>query len=113
MKQTNTFIVLRDKEGKYLAGYQNNSHSIAYSVKWTSEIEYALLVPEKIYHGRDHERYLAMAKLFDAEPIKVQAEYTLTTLDGQESAEPVETEEDELEVMFNRLLSSAANAAKD
>ncbi len=35
-----------------------------------------------------------MAMLFDAEPIKVQAEYTLTTLDGQELAEPVKDTED-------------------
>ncbi|HEM6505058.1 TPA: hypothetical protein U2E32_000872 [Streptococcus suis] len=112
MKQTNTFIVLRNKKGDYLASYKNNKHVLAYSAGWSSDIEDALKIQEKWYYGKDHERYLAMAMMFNAEPIKVQAEYTLTTLDGQEPAEPVKTEEDELEAMFNRLLSSAANAAK-
>ncbi|WP_174853346.1 hypothetical protein [Streptococcus suis] len=51
-------------------------------------------IPEEFYYGKDHERYLAMAMLFDADPIKVQAEYTLATLDGQEPAEPVKDTED-------------------
>ncbi|HFI0091442.1 TPA: hypothetical protein ACGO21_000521 [Streptococcus suis] len=113
MKQTNTFIVLRDKQGDYLAGYKNNKHVLTYSAGWSSNIEDALKISEKNYYGRDHERYLAMAMMFNAEPIKVQAEYTLTTLDGQEPAESVKTKEDELEAAFERLLSSVANAAKD
>ncbi|HEL2527622.1 TPA: hypothetical protein TZ304_002196 [Streptococcus suis] len=63
MKQTNTFIVLRDKEGNYLA----------------------------------------MVKMFDAELIKVHAEYTLTTLDGQEPFEPVKDSED-VKDSFKKLL---------
>lgn len=94
MKQTNTFIVLRDEEGNFLASYKNNEHVLAYSAGWSSDIEDALKIPEEYYHGKDHERYLAMAMMFDAEPIKVQAEYTLTTLDGQELAEPVKDTED-------------------
>ncbi|HEM3554412.1 TPA: hypothetical protein U1B62_000911 [Streptococcus suis] len=94
MKQTNTFIVLRDKEGNYLAGYKNNPQVLAYSADWSSDIKDALKIPEEYYHGKDHERYLAMAMMFDAELIKVQAEYTLTTLDGQEPAEPVKDTED-------------------
>ncbi|MCK4005545.1 hypothetical protein HCC50_09355 [Streptococcus suis] len=94
MKQTNTFIVLRDKEGNYLASYKNNEHVLAYSAGWSSDVKDALEIPEEYYHGKDHERYLAMAMMFDAEPIKVQAEYTLTTLDGQEPAESVKDTED-------------------
>ncbi|MDY5634834.1 MAG: hypothetical protein SPF57_00485 [Streptococcus orisratti] len=94
MKQTNTFIVLRDKEGNYLASYKNNEHVLAYSAGWVSGVEDALEIPEEHYHGKDHEKYLAMAMLFDAEPIKVQAEYTLTTLDRQEPAEPVKDTDD-------------------
>ncbi|NQK13408.1 hypothetical protein HO522_09915 [Streptococcus suis] len=94
MKQTNTFIVLRDKEGNYLAGYKNNPQVLAYSADWVSAINEALTIPEKYFYGEDNERYLAMAMMFDAEPIKVQAEYTLTTLDGQELAEPVKDTED-------------------
>ncbi|MGQ7489374.1 hypothetical protein ACTGU5_11140 [Streptococcus suis] len=94
MKQTNTFIVLRDKEGDYLASYKNNKHVLAYSASWSSDVEDALRIPEEWYHGERREKYLAMAKLFNAEPIKVQAEYTLTTLDGQEPSEPVKDTED-------------------
>lgn len=94
MKQTNTFIVLRDEKGDYLASYKNNKHVLAYSAGWSSDVEDALRIPEEWYHGEHHEKYLAMAMLFDAEPIKVQAEYSLTTLDGQEPAEPVKDTED-------------------
>lgn len=94
MKQTNTFIVLRNKKGDYLASYKNNECVLAYSADWASDVENALKIPEEYYHGKDHEKYLAMAMLFDAEPIKVQAEYTLTTLDGQELAEPVKDTDD-------------------
>ncbi|MGQ7329607.1 hypothetical protein ACTGUS_11555 [Streptococcus suis] len=94
MKQTNTFIVLRDEKGDYLASYKNNKHVLAYSAGWSSDVEDALRIPEEWYHGEHREKYLAMAKLFNAEPIKVQAEYTLTTLDGQEPAESVKDTED-------------------
>ncbi|MGQ7595163.1 hypothetical protein ACTGVC_01340 [Streptococcus suis] len=107
MKQTNTFIVLRDKEGDYLASYENNEHVLAYSAGWSSDIEDALKTPEEFYYGKDHVRYLTMAMLFDAEPIKVQAEYTLTTLDGQEPAEPVKDTED-LKDSSKKLLDTLA-----
>ncbi|HFU4433896.1 TPA: hypothetical protein ACGO9W_000211 [Streptococcus suis] len=94
MKQTNTFIVLRNKKGDYLASYKNNEHVLAYSAGWSSDVEDALKIPEEYYYGKDHEKYLPMAMLFDAELIKVQAEYTLTTLDGQEPSEPVKDTED-------------------
>ncbi|MGC4386262.1 hypothetical protein ABXW34_10300 [Streptococcus suis] len=94
MKQTNTFIVLRNKKGDYLASYKNNEHVLAYSAGWSSDVEDALKIPEEYYYGKDHEKYLAMAMLFDAELIKVQAEYTLTTLNGQEPSEPVKDTED-------------------
>ncbi|MGQ7551179.1 hypothetical protein ACTGU3_10885 [Streptococcus suis] len=100
MKQTSTFIVLRDKEGNYLASYKDNKHVLAYSAGWVSDVDSALKTPEEYYCGEDHEKYLAMAMLFDAEPIKVQAEYTLTTLDGQEPAEPVEDADDTVRTFF-------------
>ncbi|HFI0563107.1 TPA: hypothetical protein ACGO35_000799 [Streptococcus suis] len=94
MKQNNTFIVLRDERGRYLASYKNNKRILAYLAGWADDVESALKIPEEYYHGEDHEGYLAMAKLFNAELIKVQAEYSLTTLDGQEPAEPVKDTED-------------------
>ncbi|MFM0587662.1 hypothetical protein [Streptococcus suis] len=94
MKQINTFIVLKNKKGDYLSSYKNNKHVLAYSAGWSSDVEDALRIPEEWYHGEHREKYLAMAKLFNAEPIKVQAEYTLTTLDGQGPSEPVKDTED-------------------
>lgn len=94
MKQINTFIVLKNKKGDYLSSYKNNEHVLAYSAGWSSDVEDALRIPEEWYHGEHREKYLAMAKLFNAEPIKVQAEYTLTTLDGQGPSEPVKDTED-------------------
>ncbi|MFM0796133.1 hypothetical protein P7J53_11420 [Streptococcus suis] len=105
MKQTNTFIVLRDEKGDYLASYKNNEHVLAYSAGWSSDVEDALRIPEEWYHGEHREKYLAMAKLFNAEPIKVQAEYTLTTLDGQEPAEPVKDADDTVGTFFEKMLS--------
>lgn len=103
MKQTNTFIVLRDEKGNYLAGYKNNAQVLAYSADWVSGINEALTIPEEYFYGEDNEKYLAMVKMFDAELIKVQAEYTLTTLDGQEPSEPVEDAED-VKDSFKKLL---------
>ncbi|HFR3254641.1 TPA: hypothetical protein ACHU6D_000736 [Streptococcus suis] len=100
MKQTNTFIVLRDEKGDYLASYKNNEHVLAYSAGWVSAINEALTIPEKYFYGEDNEQYLAMTKMFDAELIKVQAEYTLTTLDGQEPAEPVKDADDTVGTFF-------------
>ncbi|HFU4377174.1 TPA: hypothetical protein ACGO88_000889 [Streptococcus suis] len=105
MKQTKTFIVLRDKQGDHLASYKNNEYVLAYSANWSSDIEDALKIPEEYYYGKNHEKYLAMAMLFDAEPIKVQAEYTLTTLDGQELAEPVKDETDEAKTLIEKMLA--------
>lgn len=103
MKQTNTFIVFRNKKGHYLSEYKNNDHALAYSCGWSDEIEDALRVSEANYNGKDNERYLAMAMMFNAEPIKAQAEYTLTTLDGQEPAEPVESEEYSLDELLTKI----------
>lgn len=103
MKQTNTFIVFRNQKGYYLSEYKNNPHTFAYSASWTDEIENALTIDETHYNGKDNECYLAMAMMFNAEPIKVQAEYTLTTLDGQEPAEAIKNGEDELNELFGKL----------
>ena len=35
MKQTNTFIVLRNKKGDYLASYKNKEYALAFSAGWS------------------------------------------------------------------------------
>ncbi|MEG3265766.1 hypothetical protein [Streptococcus suis] len=109
MKQTNTFIVLRDKKGNCLAGYKNNGRVLAYSADWSSDINEVLKIPEKYFYGKDNEKYLAMAKMFDAEPIKVRAEYTSTALDGKELSEPAEESDNKIEEQIKRLLSILAD----
>lgn len=105
MKQTNTFIVLRNKQGKFLMEYKNNDRILAYSAGWTYELGCAAMIDECYFnHDRNKDKYEKMAVLFDAELIKVQAEYTLTTLDGQEPAEA--EEENSLVKAFLKSLMS-------
>lgn len=83
MKQT--LIVFRDKEsGAFLAEYKNNKGSLAFTAKYTEDIEDAATIPPKRFE-EERERYERMLQLFNAEPLKV--EYKLTTLDGKEPEE--------------------------
>lgn len=84
MKQHNTFIVFRDKEtGDFLAEYKNNK-SLAFTVNFSENIEDALIIPEE-YFDKEKERYEGLLQAFGTELVKVEAEYTLTTLVKEES----------------------------
>ncbi len=87
MKRTETFIVFRDKKsGRFLTEYKNNEHTLAYSASYTKEIKSALFIPRR-YFEEDKENYNGLLQAFGAEPLIVEAEYTLTTLDGEEPKE--------------------------
>lgn len=88
MKQTNTFIVMRAKDGSYLAEFKNNQFTLAYNAGFTDYLNSALIMTEESYEDQ-REDFEALAKMVECEPIRVQAEYTLTTLDGSEPAEAV------------------------
>lgn len=83
MKQTNTFIVLRNKVGGFLETYKNNFGNFALTASFTDSLEEALVMPIE-YYERQKEDFEHLAGLLEAEPVKVVADYTLTTIDGNE-----------------------------
>lgn len=103
MKQSNTFIVLRNKKGEFLAEFKNNTHVLAYSAGFVDEIEAALIMPVWAYE-KQAEELGHLCGMMECEPIKVQAEYTLTTLDGQEPAEAEKDERDEIKQAIKKML---------
>ncbi|MCY7152150.1 hypothetical protein MK541_08150 [Streptococcus gallolyticus subsp. gallolyticus] len=104
MKQTKTFIVFRDKEsGRFLTEYKNNEDTLAFTAGYKKEIQSALFIPEK-YFEKDKEKYDGLLQALGAEPLKVKAEYTLTTLDGEEPEEiKVDNHSKVKEMMFAAL----------
>lgn len=113
MKQQKTFIVLRDKEdGTYLKDYKNNDGSIACSSHWTKEIKEAVYMPVEYFH-QDEERNNKLADFFDAEPILVEAEYTIKKLDGSEPEELTDKAEISERESFKKFLDMLANGLED
>ncbi|SNU06643.1 hypothetical protein SAMN05216470_0612 [Streptococcus equinus] len=87
MKQTQTFIVFRSKEnGHFLMEYKNRTRALAFEAGWCKDINDAINTTEEAY-TEDKEKYEGMLQMFNAEPLKVEAEYTLKTLDGKEPEE--------------------------
>ncbi|RGC42659.1 hypothetical protein [Streptococcus gallolyticus] len=103
MKQTETFIVFRDKKsGRFLTEYKNNDSVLAFSASYKKEIQSALFIPEK-YFEKDKEKYDGLLQALRAEPIEVKAEYTLTTLDGEEPKEIKVSSQSKAEMLFDAL----------
>lgn len=87
MKQTKTFIVFRGKKtGAYLMEYHSKETTLAFKSTWSDDIEDAIYIPKEIFE-EENERYQGMLQAFGAEPLIVEAEYTLTTLDDEEPKE--------------------------
>ncbi|QIM45758.1 hypothetical protein GPZ88_01220 [Streptococcus ruminicola] len=87
MKQTQTFIVFRSKEnGHFLMEYKNRARVLAFEAGWCKDINDAITTTEEAYM-EDKEKYEGMLQMFNAEPLKVEAEYTFKTLDGKEPEE--------------------------
>lgn len=87
MKQTKTFIVFRNKEtGAYLMEYHSKEATLAFESIWSEDIEDAIYISKEKFE-EENERYTGMLQAFGAEPLIVEAEYTLTTLDGKEPEE--------------------------
>lgn len=102
MKQTKTFIVFRDKKtGAFLVKYHSKETTLAFKSTWSDDIEDAVYVTKEMFE-KENERYKGMLDVFGAEPIEVKAEYTLTTLDGEE---PKEINYDETKATFAKLAS--------
>ena len=111
MKQTETFIVFRSKEkGYFLSAYKNNENALAFTANYTKEIKSALSIeiksalsiPEENFK-EDKEKYEGLLQAFEAEPLKVETEYTLTTLDGEESEEIKADNQSKAKMLFDAL----------
>lgn len=93
MKLTEEYIVIRrKKKGDFLKSYKNRQTTFSFDSHWSDYLQDAITVPIDVWHDDEH-RYMGLCQMLDAEPIKVKAEYTLETLDG-EPAEKIEVQED-------------------
>lgn len=93
MKKTEKFIVLRDKNtGNYIQNYKNNEGAFTFSARLTSEIQDAAtnLIDSLEIVENDGQDLKALAQGFRCEILVVEAEYTLKTLDGEESEDLTE-----------------------
>ena len=94
MKQQKTFIVLRDKKtGYFLSDYKNRTGRLAYETSWVECVNHALIIPEDRLI-KEENIYKGMARIFEAELIRVKAEFLIETLDGKEPNEPLQNVDD-------------------
>ncbi|GAB6688913.1 hypothetical protein BOVMAS28_11450 [Streptococcus uberis] len=90
MKQTNEFIVLREKQhGYFLSKFGNKEGVLSLEGTYVNELNCALFIPYESYLNKK-DRIKILAKLLDCEIIKVNAEYTLRHPNGSE-VEVIET----------------------
>lgn len=93
MEMNNEFIVFRHKEnGTFVNEYKNRDSHLTFEATFTDEIQFALILEEEHYLRQKNE-LLPLCKALGCEPIRVKAEYTLETLDGQPAKE-IEEKED-------------------
>lgn len=94
MKQQKTFIVLRDKKtGYFLSDYKNRTGRLAYEASWVECVNDALIIPEDRLI-KEENIYKGMARIFEAELIRVKAEFLIETLEGKEPNEPLQNVDD-------------------
>lgn len=103
MKQTETFIVFRDtKSGRFLSAYKNNENALAFTANYTKEIKSALSIPEENFK-EDEKIYEGLLQALEAEALKVEAEYTFTTVDGEEPEEIKADNQSKAKMLFDAL----------
>lgn len=84
MKKTEKFIVIRNKEtGHFLQEYENNNRALAYSSKWTADLQDAANNSVESIE-KQGDRMYKVAEAFEGELLEVTATYELKTLDGKE-----------------------------
>ena len=94
MKQQKTFIVLRDKKtGYFLSDFKNRTGCLAYEASWVECVNDALIIPED-YLIKEENIHKGMARIFEAELIRVKAEFLIETLEGKEPNEPLQNVDD-------------------
>lgn len=106
MKQHNTFIIFRNKEHRgYLSAYENIGTSLSCSGSWVDDdnVERAFKLDER-YFEADREMFDHLLPILNVEPIKVKAEYTLTTLVKEESEVELEDKRHDELVRLNEAI---------
>ena len=94
-KITTKYYVFRDKEkGEFLAKYQSRE-TIAYSAKYTDNIQHALTMSVEGYEQQKKE-LKNLAKAFGAEIVEVNATFEMTYPNGDEIREIEKDDSDDL-----------------
>ena len=113
MKKTEKIIVLRGKkDGSYLKNYKNNDDSMACTSNWTNEIREAAYMPVEFFYSYE-KRNNKLADFFGAEPLLVEAEYTIKKLDGSEPEDLADRTENSKRESFIKFLDMLANGLED
>ena len=104
MKYTDKFAVLRHKEtGAFINEYKSKKGTFAYSVGYTDDLRHAAKNELKAIEDQKEE-FEKLANALDCEILVVEAEYTLKTLDGNESEDLTESIEEAKKETFKNLL---------
>ena len=104
MKKTEKFIVIRNKEnGHFLQEYENNNRALAYSSKWTDDLQDAAKNSVESIE-KQGDRMYKVAEAFEGELLEVTATYELKTLDGKEPKDLTDEIEEAKRKHFENLL---------
>ena len=99
MKQSEKYIVFRDKEtGNFLQDY-NSRGTLAYDANYIDSILKAAPMDFEMFE-KEKESYEALSKAFDCEIVVVEATFDLKYLNGYEIKGPELTAEEEYEKRF-------------
>lgn len=67
--------------------YKNRTRALAFEAGLCKNVNDAAIITTEEAYTEDKEKYEGMLQMFNAEPLKVEAEYTFKTLDGKEPEE--------------------------
>lgn len=113
MKKTETFVVFRNKEnGEFLVEYKNNGRALAYSAKYSDELNIASK-NEVTATKTQIEDFKKIAEAFNCELLEVTATYELKTLDGEEPEDLTEDIENAKRKYIEGLLKGLLDDEED
>lgn len=102
--------VLVNKQGDYLAKYENIPATFGVSASWSDDITDALSVPFEADKINTLDKFEAFEKMFDGEVVIADIDVKLTRLDGTPfTAEPQES--DEVEDALTEVIRSLIRQA--
>lgn len=103
MKIKKELIAIMNKRGHFIKEFSSNDPALSFSAGWIDDINLALNIPVE-YYEEEKERYGHMAEMLDGQLVKIEAEYEIKTIDGEEP-EIVEETEDELDQAFEKAFA--------